>query len=199
MKIQSIQQQNNSFKGFDISKASNFVANHPILTASIAGSSAVAQKLVMSASEASIGPAMDIAIGKIITKATDEKDGRTNQSSKVQAVRTFSQTVGGTISGVIIRFACIAGLTYALTKVGGKAGTEIAKKIDKSGNKNSYEIQKNASALGKSMGGVLATLVMMFTNFVVDVPIINFINKKVSDLCLKEDKKPENKQGGVNV
>ncbi len=196
MKVQTIQQQNNSFKGFDVSKASNFVANHPILTATVAGSSAVAQKLVMSASEATIGPTMDIGIGHAITKAAKEKDGRTNQSSKVQAVRTFSQTIGGTISGVIIRAACIGGMTYLLSKAGGKAGETIAKAIDKSGNNNSYEIGKNASAIGKNIGALLATLIMMFTNFLVDVPIINYINKKVSDVVLKENKKDK---GGANV
>lgn len=195
MKIQSIQQQNSSFKGFDISKASNFVAEHPVLTASIAGSSAIAQKLVMTASEATIGPNMDIQIGKIITKLANEKDGRTNQSSKVQAVRTFAQTIGGTVSGVIIRAVCIGGMTHLLTKMGGKAGEQLAKKIDKSGLKNSYEIGKNASAIGKNIGALLATVVMMFTNFLVDVPIINYINKKVSDVVLKEN---NNEKGGAN-
>ena len=195
MKVQSIQQQNSNFKGFNISKASDFVANHPVLTATIAGSSAVAQKLVMTASEASIGPNMDIAIGKVITKATNEKDGRTNQSSKVQAVRTLAQTLGGTISGVIIRTVCITGMTYALIKAGGKAGSEIASKIDKSGIKNSYEIAKNASAMGKNIGALLATMVMMFTNFLVDVPIINFFNKKISDVFLKDKTK---EKGGAN-
>ncbi|MBQ8476794.1 hypothetical protein IJ531_07015 [bacterium] len=195
MKIQSIQQQNGSFKGLDITKAADFVANHPAAVATLAGSSVVAQKIVMSASEATLGPAMDIAVGKTITKITNEKDGRTNQSSKVQAVRTVSQTLGGTITGIAIRAICIGAMTYSLMKLGGAAGEGISKLVNPNNTKNLYELQKNASALGKNMGGLLATFVMMVTNFLLDVPIINFINKKISDAVFKENKGKEVKNG----
>ena len=125
MKINSVQQQPN-FKGkiFDsigksiTDKAGQAIINHPVAVAGLAGSSVIAQKIVMSGSEAVIGPVMDIGIGKAITKITNEKDGRTNQSSKVQAVRTFSQSVGGTIVGVAIRAVCIAGAVAACSKAG---------------------------------------------------------------------------------
>ena len=193
MKIQSVKQQNNSFRGLDISKVSEFVSKHPGIVAGIAGSSVAAQKMVMSGSELAFAPAIDIGIGKAITKYTDEKDGRTNQSSKVQAVRTISQTVGGTITGVAIRLVCIGAATALFAKLGSKTGENIANLISKTGNK--YEIQKNAASIGKNVGGLAATLVMMVTNFVFDIPIINFINKKISDVVLKNDKNKEVKNG----
>ena len=194
MKIQSIQQPNNSFRG-DISKITNFVSEHPALVAGIAGSSAAAQKMVMSASEVAFAPAIDIGIGKLITKITDEKDGRTNQSSKVQAIRTIAQTVGGTITGVAIRLLCIGAATALLAKGGARLGEEIALQLNKSKDGNLYEIQKNAAALGKNIGGFVATFVMMVTNFVLDVPIINYINKKLSDIVFKNDNSKEVKNG----
>ena len=194
MKVQSIKQQNISYRG-NISKLTDFVTKHPGLIAGIAGSSVAMQKMVMSTSEVAFAPAIDIGVGKLITKITDEKDGRTNQSSKVQAVRTISQTVGGTITGIIIRLASIGAVTALLVKSGDKLGAEIASKINKSGTNNSYEIQKNASALGKNIGGLLATFIMMFTNFLLDVPIINYINKKISDVVFKNNKSEEVKNG----
>ena len=195
MKVQSIQQQNNSFRGLDIGKVSEFVAKHPSFVAGVAGSSVAAQKMIMSASELAFAPAIDIGIGKAITKFTDEKDNRTNQSSKVQAIRTVSQTVGGTITGVAIRLICIGAATALFAKMGSKAGEEIAKQINKSGLGNKYEMQENAAALGKSVGGLIATFVMMVTNFVLDVPIINFINKKITDIVCKDSKNKEVKNG----
>lgn len=195
MKIQSIQQQNSSFRGIDIGSASNFIAKHPGFVAGVAGSSVAAQKMVMSASELAFAPAIDIGIGKAITKITNEKDGRTNQSSKVQAVRTVAQTVGGTITGVAIRLLCIGIATAAVAKLGSKAGEEIGKRIDISGLHNKYEMHENAAALGRSIGGIVATFVMMVTNFVLDIPIINWINKKISNVVFKNADDKESKNG----
>jgi len=182
MKINSINQQNNqNFKG-----VAKWIAKTPKIAtgvATLAASSAIAQKIVMSGSEAAIGPVMDIGIGKAITKATGETDGRTNESSKVQAIRTFAQSVGGTIVGVVIRLLCIGGLTLAFSKLGGKASGKIAEIINK--NKlaeGSYDYVKNAEAWGRNAGGYLATLVMLVTNFIIDAPFINLINKKTSEV-----------------
>ena len=122
MKLESIKQQNNNFKGIDLNKVTDFVAENPGVVASLAGASVVAQKAIQSAAEVAFAPNIDIWIGKGITKLTDEKDGRTNQSSKVQAVRTIAQTVGGSITGIIIRFLCVSGMTALLVKSGGKIG-----------------------------------------------------------------------------
>ncbi len=196
MKINSIQQQQN-FQGSLLDKSSKFIAKHPVAIAGLAGSSVVAQKIVMSGSEATIGPCMDIAIGKTITKATNEKDGRTNQSSKVQAVRTASQSVGGTITGVIIRSLCILGATALCAKLGSKAGSKIANVInpDKlSQESNLYKFKENASAWGKNIGGAAAILVMTCTNFLIDVPLINAINKKATSIFLKKNPQNEAKE-----
>lgn len=201
MKINSITQQQNrqSFNGSFKDSAANFLTKHPkapAFIAGLAGSSVIAQKVVMSGSEATIGPAMDIGVGKLITKFTDEKDDRTNQSSKVQAVRTFAQSVGGTITGVIIRGACIAASTAVLAGLGTKAGSKIGQLVSEGlkPEQNLYKYKEKMSAWGKSLGGAIAIGVMMFTNFIIDAPFINWINKKALDFVDGlENKKQENK------
>lgn len=188
MKIRSIlQQQNLNFRGGLMESAADLMVKHPKLPMALtglAGSSVIAQKIVMSGSEATIGPAMDIAIGKTITKITDEKDDRTNQSSRVQAVRTFAQSVGGTITGVIIRGICILGSTLLLAKLGSKAGSKIGEMVagGLDATKDAYKFQQRAADWGKNLGGAIAVAVMMVTNFIIDAPFINWINKKSTEL-----------------
>lgn len=197
MKINSITQQN--FRGIGDTIA-NKIADNPKLVAGLAGlagCSVVAQKLVMSSGEATIGPMVDIGVGKTITKITGEKDGRTNASSKVQAARTVSQTVGGTITGIVIRLGCIALATAACMKAGKMAGGEIAKTLTQNGKidpNKTYEYTEKMSKWGKSLGGALATCVMMVTNFLIDVPLINAINKKVSKTFGIKQEKTEAKE-----
>lgn len=203
MKIGSVKIQNNkpSFKGKLANAAVNFVSKHPMAVAGLAGSSVVAQKIVMSGSEATIGPVMDLGIGKILTAATGEKDDRINQSSKTQAIRTCSQSVGGTITGVIIRSACIALSTLALMKAGEKAGGKIAQIINQGNNgkvfsktENLFEYTENIQSWGKTLGGAVAIGVMMFTNFLVDAPLINFLNKKMTNFIGSLKKHKQEKQ-----
>ncbi|MBR3604957.1 MAG: hypothetical protein IKL52_02895 [Candidatus Gastranaerophilales bacterium] len=186
MRINSIQQQNKqNFKGNIFDKATKFIADRPGAVAALAGSSVVAQKIIMSGSEAVVGPVMDIGIGKAITAATDEKDGRTNESSKVQAIRTFSQSVGGTIVGVAIRLACIGACTALFMKFGEKAGGAIAQIVNEnnlSKKADAYLYQDNMEKWGKNAGGAIATLVMLVTNFIIDAPFINWINKKTTEV-----------------
>ena len=197
MKVNSIQQQSQNYKksqnfnGF-IGAVGKFVEKHPVAITSLAASSVVAQKIVMSGSEATIGPVVDIAVGKAITKATNEKDGRTNQSSKVQAIRTFSQSLGGTITGVIIRGLCIAAMGFLAGKGAQKASGEIVKilnpqKLDKT--KDLFKFSENVDKWGKSIGGAVAVGVMMFTNFLIDAPFINQINKHATKFVDKHSKK----------
>ena len=202
MKINSVNNLNNrqNFKGGVMEK----IAKHPGLVATLAGSSVLAQKIVMSSAEATVAPAMDIAVGKAITKVTNEKDGKTQENSKTQAIRTFSQAVGGTIVGVIIRGICIAGATMLLSKAGEKAGRKIADLINPeklSVKANNYEYAEKMASWGKSVGGAVALGVMLVTNFIIDAPFINKINKKTTDLInkisKKEDKSPENVQKEV--
>ena len=190
MKVSSIQQQN--FRGSFTDKLADKISNNPDTVRKVvglAGCSVVAQKLVMSAGEVSVAPFIDIGVGKAITKITGEKDGRTNQSSKVQATRTVAQTVGGTITGIIIRVACIAAATAICAKLGQKVGDSLGGKIgriladsDKGRIKpeDLYNYQEKMSAWGKNIGGAAATLIMMVTNFLIDAPLINWINKKIS-------------------
>ena len=81
MKINSINQQQNTqaFAGKNpakiskgaqkiYSKVTSALVEKPALVGALAGSSVVAQKIVMSGSEAAIGPVMDVGIGEVITK-----------------------------------------------------------------------------------------------------------------------------------
>ena len=201
MKINSIQQKNNqNFKGMGsvYKKITDGVVNRPGLVSVLAGSSVVAQKIVMSGSEAVVGPIMDVGIGKVITKATGETDGRTNESSKVQAIRTFAQSVGGTIVGVCVRVACISAATYAFMKLGGKAGGKIASVVNEGLSEaekaNAFLHKDNMEKWGKTVGGALATIVMVGTNFLIDVPFINLINKKTTEIVDKFEKNKTQKK-----
>ena len=138
----------------------------------------------------------DITINK-------DEDDRVMQSSKAQAVRTFSQTVGGTITGFSIRAICIYGLIAAFAKAGGKVGEKIAKSansstlkigelINPNGKLNEYQLQESATAWAKIAGGTLSTITMLATNFIFDIPIINAMNSALSKKILGTDTtKPE--------
>lgn len=208
MKINSIRQQSDkqNFRGFEGkaakvvteklgSQAANFIQKHPAFIAGLAGSSVVGQKIIMSGSEATIGPVMDIGIGKAITAAAGEHDERIKQSSKTQAIRTFSQSVGGTITGVAIRSIMIAAMTAVCMKAGECAGKEFGKLIAGDAKENLYKLTENASSWGKALGGAVSIVVMMFTNFLLDVPLVNWINKKVTNIFSPEKNK---KEGGLN-
>lgn len=193
------QQQN--FNGRLANSAAKFIAKHPVAIAGLAGSSVIAQKVVMSGSESIVGPAMDIAVGKGIYKATGKKDERINESSKTQAIRTHSQSIGGMITGIPIRAVSIAGATYLLGKAGEKAGTKLAELVNPKNLKaseNLYEFKENAAAWGKTVGGAVAIFIMLFTNFLLDVPIVNHINKKITDFVKgKNPSEKTNKNGGA--
>ena len=209
MKINSINQQSNrqNFGGI-----TDKIAKNPGLVAGIAGlatSSVVAQKLVMTGSEASIGPVMDVGIGHAITNIANEKDGKTNDNSKTQAIRTFSQSVGGTMVGIPIRLACIAGATMACSKAGGAIGKKIsstiaenAQKVTENVSENVKKYQKdiNYEKWGKNVGGALATVVMLFTNFIIDVNVINWLNKKTTKFVngFGKNKNQENQVNQIN-
>ena len=198
MKVNSINnQQKQNFRGNLYDKTAKFIADHPGVVGALAGSSVVAQKIVMSGSEATIGPVMDIGIGKAITAATKETDGRTNESSKVQAIRTFAQSVGGTIVGVGIRLACIGAATAALSKVGEKVGGKIAQTVNPKNltkEKNMFEYTEHMKDWGKSVGGAAAIAVMLVTNFIIDAPFINWINKKATAVVDKVSNKNNQNQ-----
>jgi len=176
-------------------KVADVFSKHAVKIAGLAGASVIAQKIVMSGSEALIGPVIDIGVGKAITKATDEKDGRTNQSSKVQAIRTFSQSVGGTITGVIIRAIFIGASALAVGKIASNPGNKLYNILnpDKIPEKELYKFANIKGNWGKAIGGAVATIVMLFTNFIIDAPFINRINKSMTNLFDgKNPKKEEN-------
>ena len=66
--------------------------------------------------------------------------------------------------------------------------TEVAigKIISKNVNvENTFEFKENASKWGKNIGGALATAVMLVTNFIIDAPFINWVNKQSTNVVDK--------------
>ena len=206
MKVNSIKQQN--FRGSFTDRLAEKIAKDPNMVgkiAGLAGCSVIAQKLVMSAGEVAIAPFIDIGVGKAITKVTGEKDGRTNQSSKTQAARTVAQTVGGTMTGVVIRYACITAATALCMMAGKKVGDNLGGKIgellaeSEKGRirpEDFYTYKEKMSSWGKNIGGAAATMVMMVTNFIIDAPLINKINKKISPLFGVKPEEQKSEKGG---
>ena len=194
MKVNSIQQQNTNFNGGFIDSAAKFVSKHPNFIVGLAGVSAIGQKLAMSAGEGTLGPTLDIAIGHGLKKIAKEEDDRTIQSSKAQASRTLSQVIGGTITGVAIRAIFIFSSIAAFSKIGEKAGGKIASLINNNKTLNAFEISQKGSSYGKNIGGFLATITMLWTNFVFDVPLVNAINKAITDKFISKDKINEKKE-----
>ena len=45
---------------------------------------------------------------------------------------------------------------------------------------------------GKTVGGAAATLVMLVTNFIIDAPFINWINKKATEVVDNTGNKKQN-------
>ena len=203
MKVNSISQQNSqNFKG-----VASWIAKNPKVAAGVAGlagSSVIAQKIVMSGAEATIAPIVDIGVGKALTAASGETDGRTNESSKVQAVRTFAQATGGTIVGVAVRLACIGATTAAITAACAKGGGKLAKavadvvnpeKLDTNKLADKFDFDRKMTAWGKSVGGAAAIAVMLVTNFLIDAPFINWINGKVTQMVDKKSGNQEQVKG----
>ena len=57
---------------------------------------------------------------------------------------------------------------------------------------NAYEFTEHMAKWGKTVGGAVAIAIMTVTNFIIDAPFINMINKKMTDIF---DKKPNKEQG----
>ena len=99
-------------------------------------------------------------------KDVDEK------TRKVSVARTISKIIAGTTTGFLIRYGCIKGIK-AFSQIP-KAGIPKYKSIFtpkglKNNNTEAFEQYRNA------MGTIVALVVMMFTNFLIDAPLTKFL------------------------
>ena len=123
--------------------------------------SSAEQRLILGASALMSQPFIDAN-----NKRVDEK------TRKVSVARTIAKIVAGTFTGYFIRKGCIKGIK-ALSQVEGKNVSKwksiFTPKNIKDNTTDAFLQYRNA------MGTVVALVVMMFTNFLIDAPLTKFL------------------------
>mgnify|MGYP004670555353 FL=1 len=123
--------------------------------------SSAEQRLILGASALMSQPFIDAH-----NRSVDEK------TRKVSVARTIAKIVAGTFTGYFIRKGCIKGIK-ALSEVEGKNvpkwKTFFTPKNIKNNKTDAFLQYRNA------MGTVVALVVMMFTNFLIDAPLTKFL------------------------
>lgn len=119
--------------------------------------SSAEQRLILGATAIFMQPAIDAH-----NKNVDEK------TRKVSVARTIGKVIAGTLTGFLIRKACIKAMDLKMFKPSNAAKVS----------KDAYDQYKNA------MGTIVALVVMSFTNFIIDAPLTKFI----TNLLIEEDK-----------
>lgn len=120
----------------------------------------------------------------------------------ISVARTLSKIIAGTVVGVAVRAGCIRLMkNYANTKITKLADGCI--KVEPKSKKDifapSYEqlnlteekYLKQEKGHRSTMGTVLATIAMVFTNFLVDAPLTRFLTGKFSKFITKQAQQPE--------
>lgn len=140
--------------------------------------SSAEQRLILGATALMTQPFIDAH-----NKDVDEK------TRKVSVARTIAKVVAGTLTGFAIRKGCIkaigawskragdvdkAGRLVTLTKL----NTFFTPKGKLANNPDAFEQYKNA------LGTIVALVVMMFTNFLIDAPL----TKWITNLLIDDDK-----------
>lgn len=119
------------------------------------------QRIVIGASAMFLQPVIDLKNKRV--------DDTTRQAA---ASRSFSRAIIGTISGIAVRGTCI----------------ELGKKLSEKGRYCFIDALKTATPeqvqnYSKAVGNAMALAVLLVTNFIFDVPLINkmsaYINEKI--------------------
>lgn len=105
------------------------------------------------------------------------------ETRKVSVARTIAKIIAGTTTGYLIRKGCIKGIK-ALSQIPAEGVSDIKTIFTPKGIKDnttdSFVQYRNA------MGTVVALVVMMFTNFIIDAPLTKFLT---NHLVKKQDDK----------
>lgn len=149
------------------------------------------QRFILGATALAIQPAIDYYNKRV------DKDTR-----EVSTARTMAKIIAGTAVGVIVRAGCIKAVKafsgYKLRTEGGKI-VEILKKTKKDiftpvlakipDDITPENFQVTYANHIKNMGSILATLVMVGTNFMLDVPLTLFLTNKFTKIVKAAGKK----------
>ena len=99
---------------------------------------------------------------------------------KISAARTVAKIIAGTATGVLIRSGCIHAIN-AFTKLPSEITPNMKFKNLRTLFTPSLGLCANLNKYKKAMGTILATVVMMFTNFLIDAPLTKFLTNKFID------------------
>ena len=99
---------------------------------------------------------------------------------KVSAARTVAKIIAGTATGVLIRSGCIHAVN-AFTKLPREIRPDMKFKTLRALLTPSEKVCKNLAEYKNAMGTIIATVVMMFTNFLIDAPLTKFLTNKFVD------------------
>lgn len=113
---------------------------------------------------------------------------------KYSAARTVAKIIAGTTTGVAIRYGCIK-LIDSFTKLPSeiKATDKLAKFRKLFVPDFSKLSAEQIKALGdlkhykNSIGSIIAAIVMVFTNFLIDAPLTKFLTNKFTDKIKKSE------------
>lgn len=123
--------------------------------------SSAEQRLILGASALMSQPFIDAH-----NKSVDEK------TRKVSVARTVAKIIAGTFTGYYIRKGCIKGIK-ALSEMPGANVSKYKTLFTPSNAKNN--ISDAFLQYRNAIGTVVALVVMMFTNFLIDAPLTKFL------------------------
>lgn len=123
--------------------------------------SSAEQRLILGASALMSQPFIDAK-----NKNVDEK------TRKVSVARTIAKIVAGTFTGFIIRKGCIKGIE-ALSQIPKKGASKWKSVLTPDGILNN--LTEAFSQYRNAMGTIVALVVMLFTNFLIDAPLTKFL------------------------
>ncbi len=132
------------------------------------------QRAALGAAAMTMQPLIDLT-----NKDVDE------ETRKISANRSFAKGLVGTATGIVVRGGCMKGLeklfenetiTDSLARLTAKGTSEEAIEKSKDFIKNHGGAQKYASVIGT----IVAIGVMLFTNFLIDAPVTNWLTNKMN-------------------
>lgn len=135
--------------------------------------SSAEQRLILGASALMSQPFIDAS-----NKNVDEK------TRKVSVARTIAKIIAGTLTGFAIRKACIKGIKAMSQPLGEnvpKWKTLFTPKGTTDTKTDAFVQYRNA------MGTVVALVVMLFSNFLIDAPLTKFLTNRL----VKEQDRPD--------
>ncbi len=153
--------------------------------------SSVGQRIVIGSTALAFQPIIDLKNKKV--------DKRTRE---ISAVRSIARAFVGTATGLVVRGGCIK-----LAEICSKAGKAFdftvtekqASKLTKMGRQAVKSLAEATPDQIKGYAGVMGTIValgvMLFTNFLLDVPLVNSMQNFLADKVFKLSKKAEVKDG----